>query len=479
MEKWVRGEVIGRGSFATVNLAIGLREETSPLLMAVKSAPLSQSSTLRKESEILTELRDCPQILRCFGHDITAENGQRLHNLFLEYAPGGSLARRGQLPESAARSYAAEILKGLSYIHQMGFVHCDVKLGNILLCSEGNLKIADFGLAKKAGEKSEEGARLRGTPLCMAPESVARSEYEPPSDIWSLGCAVVEMITGKPAWRLSDDSHVNSLLLRIGFGDELPEIPQELSEEARDFLSRCFVRDPRKRWTAEMLLHHPFVAKRGDEAVVSEEAVKSKISPRSVFDLMAWDSVQSSAFLDSFSESGREFDPIGVSSSPADRIRRLAAAAEKRPNWPDWEDGTWITIRKAESSVSGSVSSRNNISLWVLEEMVQIGGKREGISDSSPSTSSEFAESTSLGVSEIKQLEGLVSGFGGSDCRTRRREFGCSRGNTGCGTGKIGNIDRSKRRINGSGFFSFSGKNWDDNFTYSFVSDQLTHRIIK
>ncbi|RWR89034.1 Protein kinase domain-containing protein [Cinnamomum micranthum f. kanehirae] len=268
MKKWIRGEVIGRGSFGTVNLAIGLDEEEEPLLMAVKSAPFSHSSSIQKEIGILSQLQDCPQILRSFGHHVTTENGHLLYNIFLEYAGGGSLAHRGRLPESA-----------------------------------------------------------------------------------------------------------------IGFGDELPEIPTELSDEGKDFLSKCFVRDPSKRWTAEMLLQHPFVSKGRDDDD-DDDAVNSKPSPRSALDFMAWDSMQSSMFFDSSVESRAEFGPIGVS-SPADRIRNLAKATEKCPNWSNCEEDDWITIRKAEPfvSVSCSVSPRND-SFLVLEEMVQIDGKREENSDS-------------------------------------------------------------------------------------------------
>eukprot|EP00268_Persea_americana_P046826 TRINITY_DN4843_c0_g1_i1.p1 TRINITY_DN4843_c0_g1~~TRINITY_DN4843_c0_g1_i1.p1 ORF type:complete len:464 (+),score=99.48 TRINITY_DN4843_c0_g1_i1:157-1548(+) len=457
MKKWIRGEVIGRGSFGSVNLAIGLDEE-EPLLMAVKSAPLSHSSSIQKEIEILSQLQDCPQILRSFGHHVTTENGHLLYNIFLEYAAGGSLAHRGKLPESAVRSYTASVLKGLGYIHQMGFVHCDIKLGNILLCAE-DVKIADFGLAKKAREKAEEESDefcLRGTPLYVAPESVARREVEPPSDIWSLGCAVVEMITGKPAWRWSEDSNINALLLQIGFGDELPEIPTELSEEGQDFLSKCFVRDPSKRWTAEMLLQHSFVSKGGDD----DDPVNSKPSPRSVLDFMAWDSMQSSMILDSSVESRAEFDPIGVS-SPADRIRNLANATEKCPYWSNCEEDDWITIRKAEPSVSVSVSvscsvSPRSDSFLVLEEMVQIDGKREENSDSW-----ELGASTSSAVDELESLDGWCSSFDGSDYRTR--------GSTRCD-----NIDRfveNNRRRNGCGFFSCV--NWDGYCNYSFVLDEL------
>ncbi|KAF8410075.1 hypothetical protein HHK36_002597 [Tetracentron sinense] len=365
--EWVRGEAVGRGSFATVNLAIRRRSDCShiPQLMAVKSALISQSSSLQNEKEILCQLRDCPQILGCFGNDFSIECGNSFYNVLLEYASRGTLAdllknSGAPLPESEVRRYTKSILKGLCYTHENGYVHCDIKLHNILLCSAsdgGNdVKIADFGLAKKAGQREDGVSSLRGTPLYMSPESVTGIEQEAPSDIWSLGCVVAELVAGKPAWRCRDDSDVGALLLRIGFGEELPEIPGELSEQGRDFLRRCFVRDPSKRWTAKMLLNHPFVA---DDTVSLPVAEKPFSSPRSAFDFPEWTSPRSS-FSNSAHSSpspstdssncfeGEFHQPNSSSSSPTDRIRQIVT--RKQPNWSSSD--SWVIAREAESSVS-------------------------------------------------------------------------------------------------------------------------------
>ncbi|KAL2525008.1 mitogen-activated protein kinase kinase kinase 19 [Abeliophyllum distichum] len=171
------------------------------------------------------------------------------------------------------------LLKGLHYIHKIGYVHCDIKLQNILLCLDRGVKIADFGLAKRAGGKEEGVSRyeLRGTPLYMSPEMVVGGEQGPPADIWALGCAVAEMVTGTPAWRCSD------LAALLG-EEEVPEVPGNLSGEGKDFLEKCFVKDPSKRWTADMLLNHPFVA---DQDFGDTENITST-SPRCPFDFPDW-----------------------------------------------------------------------------------------------------------------------------------------------------------------------------------------------
>ncbi|KAF2309342.1 hypothetical protein GH714_001677 [Hevea brasiliensis] len=207
---------------------------------------------------------------------LSHENGMTIYNLLLEYAPGGSLADLinkygGKIPECDVRRYTRMILKGLSSIHNNGYVHCDLKPANILVFpsdqQDFQLKIADFGLAK---EPDEDNSRkffyqytFRGTPLYMSPESVKLAEISPALDIWSLGCIVIEMITGKPPWHELD---VEDFFVRLAFEGSSPEIPASMSKKGKDFLRMCFMRPHCERWTADMLLDHPFIV---DEELTS------------------------------------------------------------------------------------------------------------------------------------------------------------------------------------------------------------------
>ncbi|KAH7863650.1 hypothetical protein Vadar_020308 [Vaccinium darrowii] len=290
---WKRGETLGVGASGMISLAL-VDDQTSfdhdlPSVMAVKSAPLRRSGSIRREGRILNQLEGCSYVVRCFGSDTTFEKGECWYNLLLEYASGGSLFDRirksgkGGLPESEARGYTKSVLMGLNYVHNQGYVHCDIKPHNILLVEgesevlntpinlngerkrvekEHIAKIADFGVAMKAGKRNnDEETNLRGTPMYIAPESVQCGEYEAHSDIWALGCTVLHMITGQVPWKCDKNTEKAALLFRIGFREQVPEIPIDgLSKEARDFLNKCLVRDPKSRWTADMLLAHPFVS---------------------------------------------------------------------------------------------------------------------------------------------------------------------------------------------------------------------------
>ena len=316
------------------------RTRSSPLppLLAVKSCGFSHSSSLIREKLILDELRDCSEIISCFGESVSYENGEKLQNLLLEYARGGSLADKlaksadRRLPESEVRRYTKALLKGLDYIHKLGFIHCDIKLQNILLCGDGGeVKIADFGLAKRKGEFS--GFELRGTPLYMSPEMVAGGDQGPAADIWAVGCVIVELLSGSPAWRCSD---LGGLLMRIGGGGEVPEMPCELSEEGRDFIGRIFVRDAGERWTAEMLLDHPCVCD-GDFAGVKVSGATS--SPRGPLDFADW--VTCSIASPEFSTGNGCWFGGEMGSGAAERLRGLVC--DRSPDWCDSRD--WVMIR--------------------------------------------------------------------------------------------------------------------------------------
>lgn len=282
---WKISRPLGRGSFGFVSLAVSQPNDDEskldlPSLVAIKSAEVS----FQKECNFHAKLQDHPHILRCFGSFISEKNGFLVYNMILEYASGGSLADRircsggGGLPDYEVRWYTKGLLKGLSHMHKLGYVHCDIKPHNILLVggssrlsfntrrrrlTQETVKIADFGQTKKAGKMETDGQQdngRRGSPLFMAPESVMRQEYEPCSDIWAVGCTVLQMITGKPAWKCDLETETCAILYRIGFTEKVPEMPSWVSEEGRDFLRKCLVRETKSRWTAEMLLCHPFVS---------------------------------------------------------------------------------------------------------------------------------------------------------------------------------------------------------------------------
>ncbi|KAF5179610.1 Mitogen-activated protein kinase kinase kinase [Thalictrum thalictroides] len=320
---WTRGHSIGHGSSsAMVCIA---KAHTSNEVFAVKSIELLKSEFLQREQRILSSL-NCSKVVGCMGFDVTNENGKAMYNLFMEYVVGGALSDKvrkegGSLKECVIRSYTRDILEGLDYLHMNGLVHCDIKGGNILISDEG-AKIADLGCSKWFDETSP----IAGTPAFMAPEVARNEEQSYPADIWALGCTIIEMATGSLPWM--DAKNPVSALYRIAFSEDLPEIPSFLSDQAKDFLSKCLIRDAKERWTTTQLLQHPFLS--------SSDFKQIQNSPTSILDQGFWDSMEESA------DSPRNLTNYGCSSSSAaERLRQLSSPT--MPNWASDED--WITIR--------------------------------------------------------------------------------------------------------------------------------------
>lgn len=120
------------------------------------------------------------------------------------YAENGSLGQTlkafGKLNERLVASYVVKILEGLHYLHQSDVVHCDLKAANILTTKNGNVKLSDFGVSLNLRAMEREIKDVAGTPNWMAPEVIELKGASTKSDIWSLACTVIELLTGKPPY---------------------------------------------------------------------------------------------------------------------------------------------------------------------------------------------------------------------------------------------------------------------------------------
>jgi serine/threonine protein kinase len=120
------------------------------------------------------------------------------------YAENGSLGQTlkafGKLNEKLVASYVVKILEGLDYLHRSDVVHCDLKAANILTTKTGNVKLTDFGVSLNLRAMEREIKDVAGTPNWMAPEVIELKGASTKSDIWSLGCTVIELLTGRPPY---------------------------------------------------------------------------------------------------------------------------------------------------------------------------------------------------------------------------------------------------------------------------------------
>lgn len=258
--RFKKGPLLGRGTFGHVYLGfnseigeMGAMKEVTLFSDDAKSKESAQQ--LGQEIALLSRLQH-PNIVQYYGSETVDD---KLY-IYLEYVSGGSIYKLlqdyGPLGEIAIRSYTEQILSGLAYLHAKNTVHRDIKGANILVDPSGRVKLADFGMAKHITGQSCP-LSFKGSPYWMAPEVIKNpTGCNLAVDIWSLGCTVLEMATGKPPWSQYEGV---AALFKIGNSKELPAIPENLSDEGKDFVRLCLQRNPLHRPTAAKLLEHPFV----------------------------------------------------------------------------------------------------------------------------------------------------------------------------------------------------------------------------
>ncbi|XP_017743899.1 PREDICTED: mitogen-activated protein kinase kinase kinase 19 isoform X5 [Rhinopithecus bieti] len=240
-------------------------------LIAVKQVALDTSDKLATEKEY-QKLQEEVDLLKALKHvNIVAYLGTCLQentvSIFMEFVPGGSISsiinRFGPLPEMVFCKYTKQILQGVSYLHENCVVHRDIKGNNVMLMPTGIIKLIDFGCAKRLawaglnGTHSDMLKSMHGTPYWMAPEVINESGYGRKSDIWSIGCTVFEMATGKPP--LASMDRMAAMFYIGAHRGLMPPLPDHFSENAADFVRMCLTRDQHERPSALQLLKHSFL----------------------------------------------------------------------------------------------------------------------------------------------------------------------------------------------------------------------------
>lgn len=281
-------DVIGRGAYGTVYKGIWREVGRHVAIKRVARSRLSpdEKKALQTEVRLFKNLKDTYIVNYIEAVD---DPDSEYLDIVMEYVEGGSLHGIIQLirrslskservfEEVVVADYIRQVVLGLRYLHRQGVVHRDIKGANILVTKESHVKLTDFGVSSTKPQGDLHSASnpmdVAGSPYWMAPEIITLTGSSTASDIWSLGCTVIELLTGFPPYHELSDV---TALFRI-VSDECPPLPTNLSADCEDFLRKCFNKDMHTRASADELLSHRWLASRDTQTSVVAEEVEVKI----------------------------------------------------------------------------------------------------------------------------------------------------------------------------------------------------------
>ncbi|KAJ1725184.1 Protein kinase of the Mitotic Exit Network [Coemansia erecta] len=333
-------DIIGKGAAGSVYRGINLRTGGVVAIKQIRKEGFSSYDEIeaaRKEIDMLRDLHH-PNIVKYIGYEQTEDE----LDIILEYCEGGSLQnilrKFNKFPENLVGVYVAQILDGLSYLHSNAILHRDIKPGNILLLKEGIVKLADFGVARVQNGMNT----VVGSPYWIAPEVLQLKGATTASDIWSLGCTIVQLVDGKAPYQ---DLQPMAAMFRIG-QDEHPPFPHNISVQLRDFLSKCLVHVPSARAAADELRCHEWIRTclREQQREQQREGQAHRNYERDIRAITQWNQVlQNSSPRDvkqDVSGAISGVSSMGISNSNDSTTRRTVSsiAAYEEDSGDDWEN---------------------------------------------------------------------------------------------------------------------------------------------
>eukprot|EP01063_Lacrimia_lanifica_P000283 TRINITY_DN10139_c0_g1_i11.p1 TRINITY_DN10139_c0_g1~~TRINITY_DN10139_c0_g1_i11.p1 ORF type:complete len:947 (+),score=168.02 TRINITY_DN10139_c0_g1_i11:89-2842(+) len=296
------GRVLGIGGFGVV--CHGTHMVSQEQLAVKKIANPAACASLQAELKLLQRLHHA-RIVLLKGFAITEGEGGSELAIYMEYVGGGSLhdvmkARGGRLIEDSIRRLLKDAVLGLRYLHGQDVVHRDIKPANLLVDGHGRVKLADFGCCKE-NVNTMQATAVAGTPNYLSPEGV-HGRVSIYSDIWAIGCTVVELASGRLPWHETGRQGVPLMLyIAEGAGNEAhrPRIPDVLSPLAQVHVAKCLAAMPDDRFTCDELLASQFFADVGkplpeaeslkdySSAISSKNTAVGSDGPMQVYSIMS------------------------------------------------------------------------------------------------------------------------------------------------------------------------------------------------
>lgn len=226
------------------------------IMPKVMNGKIRGREKIQNEIGILAQM-DHPNIakmVRCF------ENEQNIY-IMLELCENKSmvdlLRARRRLTETETRCYVSQLVQGIKHIHSQSIVHRDLKLGNLFLNANMQLKIGDFGLSEKISSENQKSKSLSGTPNYIAPEILTdKTGHSFEVDIWAIGVIAYTLLVGIPPFQSKTSKATCSKIKQVLYSYPMT---LALSNESKDFIANLLVKEPSKRMTLDQMMLHPFM----------------------------------------------------------------------------------------------------------------------------------------------------------------------------------------------------------------------------
>ena len=273
------GKLIGQGGFAKVNLGLNVLTGRVVAIKSFNKTKKTKYGDNLNMDKIFYEIN----LMRKLNHPnitkiLETFEDEKFYFIIMEYINGGNLfsyvKKRRKLSEKVAKFLFRQIILGIKHIHSQLIVHRDIKLENILIDMNNNVKICDFGIGIILTSEDQDLHSHCGTPMYIAPEIILSTKDKGykgfPVDIWSAGIALYIMLSGKLPFNLDDDfqddfdEYNNNNIkeknkkLKYEIVHNEPKYIEKISDEARNLLNGLLNKNPLKRLTCDQILNHPW-----------------------------------------------------------------------------------------------------------------------------------------------------------------------------------------------------------------------------
>ena len=275
------GKVIGQGGFAKVNLGLNVLTGRVVAIKSFNKNIKTKHGDKINMDKIIYEInlmrklnhQNITKILETFEDD-------QFYFIIMEYINGGNLfsyvKKRRKLSEKVAKFLFRQIILGINHIHSNLIVHRDIKLENILIDMNNNIKICDFGIGIILSSENQILYSHCGTPMYIAPEIITSTKEKGykgfPVDIWSAGIALYIMVSGRLPFNFEESPYdfnvmnqnkdmnkEKNMKLKYEIVNKEPKHLDNISNELRDLLKGLLNKDPKKRLNCEQILNHPWL----------------------------------------------------------------------------------------------------------------------------------------------------------------------------------------------------------------------------